>query len=137
MRHPDFSTSDEDDDDVMGSPVNIYIYDEYWRYYLGPSCSKLTTWLVNVALKFQMLISEIRHYFFVEKNVRSFCIALHCKSFSHFFSTKSVSIFGYEVVKQKNIFFEFANSVDSDEGAPDEPPHQDLLCLPLMFEFSK
>ena len=76
MRHPDFSTSDEDDDDVMGSPVNIYIYDEYWRYYLGPSCSKLTTWLVNVALKFQMLISEIRHYFLLKKMLGKF--ALHC-----------------------------------------------------------
>ena len=38
----------------------------------GPGCSKLTT-LVNVSLKFRMLISEICQYFFVEKNVRSFC----------------------------------------------------------------
>ena len=30
-------------------------------------CSKLTTSLVNVSLKFQMLISEKCHYFFVEK----------------------------------------------------------------------
>ena len=28
----------------------------------GPSCSKLTTSLVNVSLKFQMLISEIPQY---------------------------------------------------------------------------
>ena len=29
----------------------------------GPGCSKLTTLLVNVSLKFQMLISEICQYF--------------------------------------------------------------------------
>ena len=29
----------------------------------GPSCSKLTMSLVNVSLKFQMLISEICQYF--------------------------------------------------------------------------
>ena len=29
----------------------------------GPSCSKLTTSLVNVSLKFQMLISQIFQYF--------------------------------------------------------------------------
>ena len=33
----------------------------------GPGCSKLTTSLVNVSLKFQTLISQICHYFFVEK----------------------------------------------------------------------
>ena len=33
----------------------------------GPSCSKLTTSLVNVSLKFQTLISNICLYFFVEK----------------------------------------------------------------------
>ena len=29
----------------------------------GPGCSKLTTSLVNVSLKFQTLISQICHYF--------------------------------------------------------------------------
>ena len=29
----------------------------------GPGCSKLTTLLVNVSLKFQTLISELRQYF--------------------------------------------------------------------------
>ena len=29
----------------------------------GPGCSKLTTSLVNVSLKFQTLISQIRHIF--------------------------------------------------------------------------
>ena len=33
----------------------------------GPGCSKLTTLLVNVSLTFQMLISEIRHYFLLKK----------------------------------------------------------------------
>ena len=33
----------------------------------GPCCSKLTMSLVNVSLKFQMLISEIRHYFLLKK----------------------------------------------------------------------
>ena len=63
----------------------------------GPGCSKLTTSLVNVSLKFQTLISEICQYFllknvrsfcspifFVEKNVRSLCTA----KASHIFSTK-------------------------------------------------
>ena len=33
----------------------------------GPGCSKLTTLLVNVTLKFLMLKSEIRHYFLLKK----------------------------------------------------------------------
>ena len=33
----------------------------------GPSCSKLTTLLVNVSLKFQALISQIYQYFLLEK----------------------------------------------------------------------
>ena len=41
----------------------------------GPGCSKLTTLLVNVLLKFLTLMSQIHQYFFVEKTVRSFCIA--------------------------------------------------------------
>ena len=50
----------------------------------GPGCSKLTTLLVNVSLKFQTLISEIRHYFLLKKCEK----LLHCKSFSHFFQQK-------------------------------------------------
>ena len=34
----------------------------------GPSCSKLTTSLVNVSLKFQTLLSEICHFFLL-KNI--------------------------------------------------------------------
>ena len=60
----------------------------------GPGCSKLTTSLVNVSLKFQMLISEIRHYFLLKKCKK----LLHCKSFSHF-SKKNISVLGYKVVK--------------------------------------
>ena len=38
------------------------------RYYItGPGCSKLTTSLVNVSLKFQMLISDIHQYFLSKK----------------------------------------------------------------------
>ena len=33
----------------------------------GPGCSKIMTSLVNVSLKFQMLISEIRQYFLLKK----------------------------------------------------------------------
>ena len=47
----------------------------------GPSCSKLTTSLVNVSLKFQTLILQIHCYFF--------CSAKD----SHIFSTKNNSVF--------------------------------------------
>ena len=50
----------------------------------GPGCSKLTTSLVNVSLKFQTLISEICHYFLLKKCEK----LLQCKSFSHFFNKK-------------------------------------------------
>ena len=50
--------------------------------------------LVNVSLKFQTLISEIRQYFLLKKCEQ----LLHCKSFSHIFN-KNVSVFGYKVVK--------------------------------------
>ena len=58
----------------------------------GPGCSKLTTSLVNVSLKFQTLISQIHQYFLLKK-----CEKLsHCKSFSHFFQQK-ISV--YWVIK--------------------------------------
>ena len=50
----------------------------------GAGCSKLTTVLVNVSLKFQMLISQIRQYFLFKKCEK----LLQCKSFSHFFNKK-------------------------------------------------
>ena len=62
-----------------------YMYDQsFVSYNTGPGCSKLTTLLVNVSLKFQMLISQIHQYFLLKK-----CeMLLHCKSFSHFFNKK-------------------------------------------------
>ena len=77
-------------------------------YQPEPGCSKLTTSLVNVSLKFQRLISNVRQYFLLKKsekmqkllslfnkNVRSFCSA---ENFSHFFN-KNISVFRYKVVK--------------------------------------
>ena len=64
----------------------------------GPSCSKLTTSLVNVSLKFQTLILQIHCYFLLKKcenplhckkNVRILCTAKD----SHIFSTKNNSVF--------------------------------------------
>ena len=52
--------------------------------YLGPSCSKLTTSLVNVSLKFQTLILQIHCHFLLKKCENP----LHCKGFSHFFIKK-------------------------------------------------
>ena len=37
--------------------------------------------------------------FFVEKNVRGFCIAKACLTFS----TKNISVFGYKVTKQLKV----------------------------------
>ena len=70
-------------------PYTINLTNTPW-----PGCSKLTTSLVNVSLKFQMLISEICQYFLL-KNVRSFCSA----KASLIFSTKNVSVFGNKVLK--------------------------------------
>ena len=50
----------------------------------GPSCSKLTTSLVNVSLKFQTFISQIYQYFLLKKCEK----LLQCKSFSHPFQKK-------------------------------------------------
>ena len=49
----------------------------------GASCSKLTTLLVNVSLKFQTLILQIHCYFLLKK----------CEKDSHIFSTKNNSVF--------------------------------------------
>ena len=64
------------------------------QFITGPGCSKLTTSLVNVSLKFQMLISQICQYFLLKK-CEEF---LHCKSVSHFFK-KKFSVFGYKNAK--------------------------------------
>ena len=52
------------------------------KYSPGPSCSKLTTSLVNDSLKFQTLILQI-HCYFLLKNAKD----------SHIFSTKNNSVF--------------------------------------------
>ena len=52
----------------------------------GPSCSKLTTSLVNVSLKFQTLILQIHCCFLLKKCENP----LH---YSHIFSTKNNSVF--------------------------------------------
>ena len=59
----------------------------------GSSCSKLTTPLVNVLLKFQSSVSQIHQYFLLKK-----CEKL-LQSFSHFFNKKNIEVFGYKVVK--------------------------------------
>ena len=56
----------------------------------GPSCSKLTTSLVNVSLKFQTLILQIHCYFLLKKCENP----LQCTAKdSHIFSTKNNSVF--------------------------------------------
>ena len=57
------------------------------NYRTGPGCSKLTMSLVNVSLKFQMLISEICQHFLLKKCEK----LLYCN--------KKYHIFGYKVVK--------------------------------------
>ena len=57
----------------------------------GPSCSKLTTSLVYVLLKLQMLISNICQYFLLKK--------CETAKASLIFSIKNISAFGYKVVK--------------------------------------
>ena len=42
----------------------------------GPGCSKLTISLVNVSLKFQTLISNIRQYFLSKKCVKLLLLSL-------------------------------------------------------------
>ena len=56
--------------------LKIYVY--LIKYRPGPGCSKLTTSLVNVSLKFQTLISQA--YIFCWKNVWSFALQ---KSFQY------------------------------------------------------
>ena len=48
----------------------------------GPACSKLTTSLVKVSLKFQKLLSQIRQYFLLKK----------CEKLLSFFQQK-ISVF--------------------------------------------
>ena len=63
----------------------------------GPACSKLTTLLVKVSLKFQTLISQICQKFLLKKCEK----LLQCKSFSHFFIKKIQCIFLVLVVVER------------------------------------
>ena len=59
--------------------------DEIFGNLSGPSCSKLTKWLVNKLLKFQTYYKQ-NHYRFLPKNCEEL---LQCKSSLHFFSAKN------------------------------------------------
>ena len=75
-----FANSKDSDDVAHNEPP----YQDLLCLPSGPSCSKLTTLLVNILLKFRTLISQIGQHFLL-KNCEKL---LHCKSFSHFFSKK-------------------------------------------------
>ena len=81
----------------MSNGTNIIVMLQYIFIWVtktsGPGCSKLMTSLVNVSLKFRMLISEICHYFLLKK-----CEKLLQGNFSYF-STKYICVFGNKVVK--------------------------------------
>ena len=49
--------------DVLGQRIKCF----FFQVSSGPSCSKLTTSLVNVSLKFQTLILQIHCYFLLKK----------------------------------------------------------------------
>ena len=53
----------------------------------GLGCLKITTLIVNLSLKFQMLISQIHQYFLLKNGA------------SLVFSTKNISVFGYKAIK--------------------------------------
>ena len=61
----------------------------------GPGCSKLTTSLVNVSLKFQTLISQICQYLLFKKMREAFAV----QQLLSFFQQKIISVFGYKVLK--------------------------------------
>lgn len=44
-----------------------------------------------------------------------------------------MKVFEYAI----SVITKFANSVDPDDAAHDQPPILDLQCLPLVFEFLK
>ena len=68
----------------MGQQISWCCWEVTFMERSGPSCSKLTTSLVNVSLNFQTLISEICQYFLLKKCEK----LLQCKSLSHFFNKK-------------------------------------------------
>ena len=66
----------------VGLGCNMATTDEFEVTRSGPDCSKLTTSLVNVSLKFQMLISQIHQYFLLKKCEK----LLQCKSVQKLFT---------------------------------------------------
>ena len=70
------------------SPGSLFVKGFYLRP--GPRCSKLTMLLVNVSLKFQMLKSEIPHYFLSKECEKLLQASL-------IFSTKNISVFGLKL----------------------------------------
>ena len=68
----------------------------------GPSCSKLTTSLVNILLKFQTLILQIHCYFLLKKCENP----LHCSAKdSHIFSTKTAKDSHIFSTKNNSVFY--------------------------------
>ena len=66
----------------------IFTYTDSLKRSSGPSCSKLTTSLLNDSLKFQTSVSNICQCFLLKKCEK----LLQCKSFSHFFNKKYHSV---------------------------------------------
>ena len=68
--------------------LNVIFFEQYLAIFRAGLISKLTMLLVNISLKFQMLMSQIRQYFLLKKSEK-----LLLGSF--FFSTKNINIFDY------------------------------------------
>ena len=64
---------------------------KFWQ--AGAGCSKLTTSLVNVSLKFKTLILQIHCYFLLEKCENLLHIFPTSAKDSHIFPTKNNSVF--------------------------------------------
>ena len=59
----EFESSIDPDEAALDEPPHLDLY----CLPSGSGCSKLTTSLINVSLKFQTLISQIRQYFLLKK----------------------------------------------------------------------
>ena len=75
----------QEDEQGTNPLVKVWNFDKvYFLKFWARFYSKLTMSLVNVLLKFQTLISQIRQYFLLKKCEK----LLHCKSISHFCNKK-------------------------------------------------
>ena len=93
--------------------LNIYkkalAYQSYTRRHmnllggLGPAVQNLTKLLAKVMLKFLAWNKANRLTFFCWKNVSSFCIAMHCKSYSYFCS-KNINVYENTLATTVNKF---------------------------------